>query len=565
MTFLSLSLFKALLGARAFLVLFFFAAALFLSNLDAYKDFVRAESYFALGARLMVVEGDWLAPHAPDEPVLNKPPLQYWLTGFFYRVFGTSYTTARLPSALAALALLVVVYLLGVGLKEERAGLLAGMMLATSYLFYTFARTAMSDMLLTLCVSAALSCFIMVLAGRSSRTNALLFCGYVFVALGVLAKGPVAIILTAAPLAIEILLARDYALLKKLRPLSGTLVVAALAAPYFLLLYFKFGAAPLRAFFIGENLQRFTGAIYAASARPVWYLFPAFFSDFAPWSLLLPLAIYYGWRARASVKDETRRVRRILYIWLLFPLVFFSFSNFKLDYYLLPSLPAAALVIGGMLAHAGELPRTARALIYAFTIFFAVVVLSAAIISVRLTGAILPEARWGWLPVLTALGALVLVLYCTRRGWLSGAVRSLAAGICLTLVFYQWTLAPAFGRYQPISRLAQSVPAEGRVYTSHGTSDWANTLAFHLAPNRAVSRLAPDRDASQLVAIMRQERGALALVKEEEYVRLLDSGIRVRSLAEGDTFGHAGLTFEVLRRPKPERLRIVQSETSGHE
>ena len=70
---------------RAFLILLAFAAALFLSDIWIYKEFVRAESYFALGARLMIEQHDWLAPHAPDEGQLNKPPLTFWLIGSSYK------------------------------------------------------------------------------------------------------------------------------------------------------------------------------------------------------------------------------------------------------------------------------------------------------------------------------------------------------------------------------------------------------------------------------------------------------------------------------------------------
>ncbi|MDX6559909.1 MAG: hypothetical protein QOF72_2958, partial [Blastocatellia bacterium] len=74
---------------RAFFILIAFASVLFLSDIWIYKEFVRAESYFALGSRLMVEQGDWLTPHAPDEFALNKPPLTYWLIGAAYKLFGT--------------------------------------------------------------------------------------------------------------------------------------------------------------------------------------------------------------------------------------------------------------------------------------------------------------------------------------------------------------------------------------------------------------------------------------------------------------------------------------------
>jgi 4-amino-4-deoxy-L-arabinose transferase-like glycosyltransferase len=76
-----MSLLTRLRQHRAFFIIIAFAALLFLSDIWIYKEFVRAESYFALGSRLMVEQGDWLTPHAPDELPLNKPPLTYWLIG----------------------------------------------------------------------------------------------------------------------------------------------------------------------------------------------------------------------------------------------------------------------------------------------------------------------------------------------------------------------------------------------------------------------------------------------------------------------------------------------------
>src|SRR5205814_7627598 len=142
----------------------------------------------------------------------------------------------------------------------------------------------------------------------------------------------------------ELVISRDRSELTKLRPLLGLITFLIVTAPYFVLLYAHAGAAPFRFFFIGENVQRLTGSIYAWSRRPFWYEFAAFFGDFAPWSICLPLAVWFDWKGRAK---SDRRVRT-LYLWLAGTIVLFSISNFKLDYYLLPAMPAAALIIGRM-------------------------------------------------------------------------------------------------------------------------------------------------------------------------------------------------------------------------
>lgn len=91
----------ALKQHRVLFVVIAFAAVLFLSDIWVNKEFVRAESYFALGARLMVERNEWLAPHAPDELQLNKPPLTYWLIGLSYKLFGPNYGSRKKRFALA--------------------------------------------------------------------------------------------------------------------------------------------------------------------------------------------------------------------------------------------------------------------------------------------------------------------------------------------------------------------------------------------------------------------------------------------------------------------------------
>jgi 4-amino-4-deoxy-L-arabinose transferase-like glycosyltransferase len=206
---------------RSCFVVIAFAAVLFLSDIWIYKEFVRAESYFALGSRLTVEQGDWLMPHAPDELPLNKPPLTYWLIGVSYKLFGASYGSARLPAVLGALLLLAIVYAFAVRLYGKSTALVSIVMLASSFLFLSFARLAMSDMLLTLCTTASLACFIQALTEAESRSRALVLLGYVAVALGVLVKGPVAIALVAAPIGLELGLRRTRTDVKKLRLIPG--------------------------------------------------------------------------------------------------------------------------------------------------------------------------------------------------------------------------------------------------------------------------------------------------------------------------------------------------------
>jgi 4-amino-4-deoxy-L-arabinose transferase-like glycosyltransferase len=540
---------------RAFFILIAMAATLFLSDIWVYREFVRAESYFALGARSMVERAEWLTPHAPDELKLNKPPLTYWLIGISYKLFDASYGAARLPSVLAALLVLGIVYALGSWLYGIRAGLISAAILASSYLFFSFARLAMSDMLLTLWVTAALTCFLAALARPTSRFRNLVLVGYAALALGVLTKGPVAVALVAVPIGLDLLVRRDGASVKRLRLVSGLGILLLVAAPYFLMVYFRAGSSPLRFFFLSENLQRFTGQIYAGGSRAFWYEIAAFFSDFAPWSVLIFLAAWVDWRRwRAGNSGEAQR---ILYFWLFWVVALFTLASFKRDYYLLPAMPAAALIIGPLLARAEKLPVIARRILNASLILCGTVTVIAALLSLRAAAALSTQTFFRFLPVaLATLGAAAVVIWVMRGKTLQSSLILLTT-IWATILSLQLSLLPAFVRYLPTAHLAAKVPAGRLIYSSWSASDWASGLEFSLASPRRVERLIEDVDDRRLSYVLNSNSQAVAIVWEREYQRLAAGDPGLKILAESETYSHGGLSSNLIRDPQRQRLLLV--------
>jgi 4-amino-4-deoxy-L-arabinose transferase-like glycosyltransferase len=545
---------------RAFFILIAMAATMFLCDIWVYREFVRAESYFALGARTMVERDEWLTPHAPDELQLNKPPLTYWLIGVSYRLLGTSYGTARLPSVLAALLVLAIVYGLGAWLDGIRAGLISAAILASSYLFLSFARMAMSDMLLTLCVTTSLTCFLVALVGRTTRSRSLVFIGYVALALGVLTKGPVALALVAVPIGLELWARRDRANVKRLRLVSGLGILLLVAAPYFLIVYLRAGPSPLKFFFLSENLLRFTGQIYEGGSRPFWYEIAAFFSDFAPWSVLILLAAWFDWRRRRG--EGSSEAKRILYLWLLWIVALFSLASFKRDYYLLPAMPAAALIIGPLFARAEGLPIIARRVLAAFLVICSSVTVIVALFSLRAATLLSAQTSLRFLPlVLAVLGTAAVVIWVMRGKTWQASLISLTT-IWATILSLQLSLLPAFVRYLPTSPLAAKIPAGRVVYTSRAANEWANSIAFNLPPSQAVERISGDLDetngnSQRLLAALSDHPQAVAVVWEREYEGLLKKDPALRILAEAETYGHGGLSLKLIRKPQRERLLLV--------
>ena len=529
---------------RGFAALLVCAAILFTSDVWAYQEFVRAESYFALGARLMVEQGEWLTPHASDEQVLNKPPLTYWLIGTSYKAFGPSYGAARLPSVIAAMLVLLLVYAAAAFTYRAFTGLIASAILATSFLFLSFARMAMSDMLLTLFVTASILCFSIAL--KSDAKRRVVWLGYASLALGVLTKGPVAAALVIAPIALELLLSRRRDDLKKLRLVSGSILFAILALPYFVFVYFRGGANSLWFFFVGENLQRFTGQVYGALARPFWFELVAFFGDFAPWSILIFVAIWVDWKQRARAD----RLTRILYLWLGSTTLLFSLSSFKLDYYLLPAMPAAALLIARLFVKEDS-PRVIWAL-RIFLIMGCLAVVASALIAIRASLVFGVTSSFRWLPAVVAIAGAAAIATFVGRKKPARAALLLSVTIGTTFLAAEYTLLPVFSNYLIASKLVAAAP--DRVWiVSIAASAWADDLAFNLPAPHRIERAGREEFAK----ILQSDMHAVLLVNEREMGVVLQNDPSLKILATAETYGHGGITIKMLRRPQRERFYLI--------
>lgn len=550
-------LLAAVKAHRLFLLILSFAAILFLTNIGGYRQLLRAESNFALGARTMLETNEFLLPHAPHELPLNKPPVQYWLIGAAYGMLGIGHGASRVPAALCGLGVLTLVYLLGRRLYGERVGAAAAAMLGTSYMFWSFARLAMPDMLLTLCVSASLVCWTLVLADRTRRPGTLALAGYAALAVGFLTKGPVAGVLTVAPVLLGIRSAHDLVGLKRLRPLAGTLVFLVLTVPYFLLVYASYGIEPLHNFFLRENLERFTGTTaYDSSKLSPVYEVTAFLADFAPWSpLLLVAACAY---ARLRNTDEPGRLSlRLLFMWTIWPLLFFSVSRFKLDYYMLPAVPPAALLLAyGLLRQEPLSPWARRAWLAVLTAG------GLALVSAMGVTALVVEVNFSdvglrWMPHGVAVLSLLPVVWSIRRKTTYGTVLTLCFSLWATALSAYVIFIPGYARFQPAADLAASVPPGAHVYASWKAEEWMWDLALYLPASQPVRTLAGDSDNVRLTDVFRTDEKAVALVYRPDYVALSESGARVRVLAQGDAYRGNRLTLKALLHPRHETLYLV--------
>jgi 4-amino-4-deoxy-L-arabinose transferase-like glycosyltransferase len=324
------------------------AGLLFFFRLGTPRLFDADEPAYAEAAREMVRTGDWITPRFDGQPRFDKPILFYWLIALSYTVFGVTEFAVRFWSALGALALVFVLYRAGAGWFGPRVGLLAGLAFTMNFLTALLARAAVTDMLLTFFVTAAILAGIQALGAPAPAARSWARLGWIAMSLAVLVKGPIGLVIPGMALGGSVLVLREVrGGFRRLFPWEGPALFLALAVPWFALVWFANGWAFIQGFVIKHHLTRYTGVV-SGHPGPIWFYLPVALVGFFPWSGYLPLAL---WRAvgaarRGKVQEAADRVPVVCLCWIVGVFLFFSFAETKLPSYLFPAFPGMALLVG---------------------------------------------------------------------------------------------------------------------------------------------------------------------------------------------------------------------------
>lgn len=296
------------------------------------------ESRYAEIPRQMLAEGRWIVPVLHGQPYLDKPPLLYWLVMASYRIFGVEDWAARLVPCVAGWLCVLVTYGWGRRVAGPRAALAGALVLCLSPRFIQLARLLVMDGLLGLEVAVGwAACHLALHEGRLRRAWWLL--SAIAAGLGVLTKGPVALLLIAVPVLMYQFLDTRAARFGWRAWTAYVAIVTAVAGPWYLLVMCREpGFAGY--FFWEHNVRRFVEPF--DHVQPVWFYVPTLFLGLFPWTLLLPaLAVFVGSRARQ--RPAALGFFLLAFAWCL---VFFSLAGCKRPYYLLPAMPPLALALG---------------------------------------------------------------------------------------------------------------------------------------------------------------------------------------------------------------------------
>src|SRR5581483_404152 len=318
-------------------------------------------------ARNMLDSGDWVTARLDGVAYLEKSPRKSWLIALAFKVFGVHDWVARLPVALSAVLLCWLTYRIGSWAFSQRAGMYAGLAVATSVGLFLFTRIQIPDVTITATIALALWAFLRTLdqeeAAEKARPEVWSAVMAAAIGTGLLLKGLIAAVFPVAAAVLFLGFTGEWRWRETWRRLHagrGILIALAIAAPWHILAtlrnppYFDFtmhsGPGEYRGFFwfyfFNEHLLRFLNLRYPRDYNtvPRLYFWLLHLVWLFPWSVFLAAVAKLDFRPA----DRASRLRLLCLCWAGFLLVFFTFSSTQ-EYYSMPCYPALALLIGSAL------------------------------------------------------------------------------------------------------------------------------------------------------------------------------------------------------------------------
>ncbi len=318
-------------------------------------------------SRNMLASGDWVTARLDGVAYLEKAPLIYWLMAISFRIFGPYDWAARIPVVLSALALAWLTAAFGTWAFGKRAGFYAGLCIATCIGLFLFTRILIPDVMLTADMTLSMWAFLRAIDQEEPRPRWWAFLLAASLGVSLLLKSLIGVVFPLAAAAVYLAATRqlfDLELWRRLHPLTGTLVILAIAAPWHVLAtlrnppYFDLSlrSAPgeyhgfLWFFFMNEQVLRFLNLRYPRDYNtvPRVYFWLFHFIWLFPWSVYFPAIAKLSFRP----SDRAGRARLLALCWTGFILVFFTFSTTQ-EYYSMPCYPALALLLGSAMAAGG--------------------------------------------------------------------------------------------------------------------------------------------------------------------------------------------------------------------
>ncbi len=300
------------------------------------------ECFVSITAREMLESGDWIWPTCNGEPRLQKTPLSYWLVAGLARITGrVDEFTTRLPSVIfGVLSAAAILYFVNQWLTFRIAVISVGVW-ATSIGYICYTHNARPEMILTFFVLLCFLSFYSAITAKSrSKQVVYMLVFWISFALANLAKGPAPLPLVLIPLFFYVSIFRQWKKLFNWVSVAGLIIFLAVVLPWPLAIANKLNWDLI--LWKKEFVDRFFGD-YVPGNKPFYYYLPKMFLFISPWVAFLPMAMAAPFY---KVWNKKRPVMQFLWLWFVVDLVFITITGGKRQHYILPSMPAAVILIG---------------------------------------------------------------------------------------------------------------------------------------------------------------------------------------------------------------------------
>lgn len=303
------------------------------------------EGAFSEATREMIESGNYLTTYLDGALRFDKPILIYWLQAFSVHLFGLNEFALRLPSAIAASLWALIIWLFSSRYFDEKVAFYATLSMLGALQINIIAKAAIADALLNLFIAFTLFSVWVYLESKKSRY---LYAAFASIGLGVLTKGPVAILVPLATLFIYMLLKRDIkGFFKMLFNPIGWLLFLSISMPWYILEYLDQGQKFIDGFFLKHNLERFSSSLEHHSGSYFYYI-PVLLIGFLPFTTPLLKAFF---RIKKLIRED---LLLYLFIWFAFVFLFFSLSGTKLPHYVLYGYTPLFIFTGYTIAKSRE-------------------------------------------------------------------------------------------------------------------------------------------------------------------------------------------------------------------
>lgn len=342
------------LAKRVWLLLFLATIAFYFYGLGQMPFVGPDEPRYAQVAREMFLRGDLITPTLGGHTWFEKPPLLYWMMMVSFRLFGISEWAARVGPAISGLLTVLAVFWVGrrvcrSSTEHQLSGLApwSAIIAASTLGIIVFSRGVSFDIVVTMTTAWALSFFLVSeLEENEKRHRRFLFGFYVFIGLSLLAKGLVGLVIPFSVVALYQLVRRQFPARSFLLTLWWGLPLAlAVASTWYVPVILKHGWPFIDEFFIQQHFARYLSNKYR-HPQPFYFYLLILIPLSLPWTTFLIEGLVKTRRWRLRSTDSVDRLRVFALAWFLMPIAFFSFSGSKLPGYILPVLPAGALIAG---------------------------------------------------------------------------------------------------------------------------------------------------------------------------------------------------------------------------